>query len=1035
MRKRRLFIVLILLFSFIFFAGDLLLIEPICASQTPADGPDDNGICPNGDEMLKPPPDEDNDKEEDNSDIQDPVSITGGKIFIPEVDLELSGNGKKTGITYLNFKRSFSSQSSRSGSLGRGWVTNVEMRLEETEVGATLTSENGELINFIKIGDIYIRPECGTTGLTKVDSTFIWQLRFGSKYVFEASDLPAETGIYHIQYIVDRYGNRIDFEYGEFQDNLLGGLVKKPVKVIEPETGRYIQINWQEYYNGHDNIYLIGSIQDSANRFVSYDYDLEFNLYKGYQASLNKVTDPVGNSQYYDFIFEETPENLLLKSFNVTDKRGNTTVYNFNKPFESAIHFPEWNWNLRVESVVDPEGGTMRFSTDETLGMTTYIDKVGNTTVYEYSRMLLNKAIYVDGKSKQFFYDDNRNRIKVIDENSNEWNYVYDEFNRLQKEIDPLGNSTEWILSAEGENYTKWSVKIDKNGNTWTRKIEGGSIKSETCPVGNKVSYSYDQFGNMVSRTDANGNSSSFSYDENGTMASKTDAQGNTWQYTYDSIGNLIGETDSLGNTISYQFNKLGMMLSKTFSSGDTEEFTYDANGNMISYKDANNNITAYDYDAMNRRIAVHLPEGIDITYDYNAMGRLIAEHKLNGTWNYEYDMRNRRVKTIDPLGNETIYAYDATSGCVLCGSGDNISSITDALGNITRYDYDPLGRKILETDANSKSIEYVYDANGNIITEIDKLNHETNYSYDAANRLTAVSNHLAEKIEISYDAGGNKIQVKDPKANSTSYQYDKNNRLINIADVLGAQTIFRYDVLGNRISITDGNANVTQFEYDSKSRLIKTTDSMGLYELYEYDNNGNIIKKTNSRALDTNFSYDGLNRLTQKTLPGEQKILYEYDEQGNLAQITDLMGLRTYVYDDLGRVINIGYPGNLHVLYEYDALGNRKKMTYPSGTMVNYTYNNLNQVSNISFETAGTLKAFTFTYDNKGRRIGLKYPNDIETAYTYDEADRLLSIAAGEPGLPGSVSTINYAYDKNSNRTQRIDSQGIHSYSYDNIN
>ncbi|MCG2710886.1 MAG: DUF6531 domain-containing protein, partial [Candidatus Omnitrophica bacterium] len=888
MKRQKLLIVFILLFSFILFSAEFIWDGEAYADQTPPDGPDDHGIGPDGRPIKH------NDCDEDDDDDDDPVSVTGGKIFIPEVDLEHSGNGKKTGITYLNFKRSFSSQSNLSGSMGRGWVTNAEMRLEETEIGATIISGSGRVVNFIKDGDVYIRPECGTSGLAKDGSIFTWHLRYGSKYVFEFSGLPAEPGTYHIKYIEDRYGSRIEFEYELFQDDLLGGQVKKPVRIIEPATGRYIQINWQEYFNGQENIYLIESVEDSSGRKVSYEYDLEFNFYKGYQASLRKVTDPEGNSQYYDFIFEETPESLVLKSFNVTDKRGNTTVYNFNKPFESAAHFPDWNWNLRVESVVDPEGGIMRFSTDETLGMTTYIDKMGNTTVYEYSRMLLDRTVYADGKSKQYFYDAFRTVIKTIDENDNEWNYVYDDLNRLRKEIDPLGNLTEWVISAEKQYYSKWSAKIDKNGNTWTRDIENGTVMSETDPLGNKVSYTYDQFGNMLSKTDAREAGSFFSYDEFGNMASKTDAEGNTWEYSYDTVGNLISERDPLGDIISYQYNKLGMMLSKTFSGGDTEEFNYDANGNMISYKDPNNNITTYEYDAMNRRTAVHLPEDIDISYDYDAMGNLIAEYKPNGTWKYEYDTRNRRVKTIGPLGNETIFAYSGTPECGGCGTAENISSVTDALGNITRYEYDPVGRKILETDANNKSTEYEYDANGNMIREIDKLNHETVYTYDAANRLIAVSNHLAEKIEISYDENGNKTQVKDPEGNATFYQYDKNNRLINITDALGTQAVFTYDALGNRVSINDGNSNITRFEYDAKNRLIKTLDSMGVIELYEYDNNANMIKKTNSRAQETNFNYDGLNRLTRKTLPGNEIIAYTYDEKGNLQQISDLIGLRT---------------------------------------------------------------------------------------------------------------------------------------------
>ncbi|MBU1045321.1 MAG: hypothetical protein KJ915_13110 [Candidatus Omnitrophica bacterium] len=744
----------------VFSAGEFLFVDSVSADQTPPDGPDDHGIGPDGEEIGN----DDCEENEDSVDMKDPVSVTGGKLFIPEVDLELNGNGKRTGITYLNFKRSFSSQSNQSGGLGRGWVTNCEMRLEETDVGATIYSETGEVMNFLKLGDTYIRPECGTSGLSKDGNIFTCELRFGSKYVFEASTLPTEIDRYNIKYIEDRYGNRIDFEYQQFDDQSLGGVVNKVTKMREPITGKYIQINWQEYNNGQESMYLIASIEDSAARTVHYEYDLDFNLYKGYQASLTKVTDAQGHTQEYNFIFEQTAETTILKSFNVTDKNNNVTIYNFNQPFESATDYPDWNWNFRVESVIDPNGNIMRFSTDETLGITTYIDKDGNTKVYEYSRMLLDKVTYSDGKSKQFFYDAVRNRIKKIDENNNEWNYTYDGLNRLQRETDPIGNSIEYYVAVERDHYAKWSQKIDKNGNTWTREINCGSVMSETDPLGNKVSYTYDEFGNQLSKTDAKGNSSNFVYDASGNMTASTDAEGNTIQFTYDAVGNMLSETDALGNTITYTYDLLGRMLSKTSSIGSKEEYTYDGNGNVLTVKDSNNNITSYEYDGMNKTTAIHLSDGSDITYEYNAMGKLIAEHKPNGTWIYEYDIRNRLIKKIDPLNNATVFTYDGTPGCSSCGSTEQVSTITDALGNVTSFEYDPLGRKILEKDANNKAVEYEYDSNGNLIKEIDKLNHQTIYVYDAADRLISIANHLGDKIEITYDPNSNKTQVKDPK-------------------------------------------------------------------------------------------------------------------------------------------------------------------------------------------------------------------------------------------------------------------------------
>ena len=119
----------------------------------------------------------------------------------------------------------------------------------------------------------------------------------------------------------------------------------------------------------------------------------------------------------------------------------------------------------------------------------------------------------------------------------------------------------------------------------------------------------------------------------------------------------------------------------------------------------------------------------------------------------------------------------------------------------------------------------------------------------------------------------------------------------------------------------------------------------------------------------------------------------------------------------------------------EYDAAGNRSKLIYPSGTTVNYTYNNLNLLSTAIVAEAGAEKIFTYVYDDKGRRTQLVYPNGIITNYSYDEVDRLLNIAIGEIDLPGSIELINYTYDVNSNRTQRTDNLGIHGYAYDQIN
>jgi len=44
------------------------------------------------------------------------------------------------------------------------------------------------------------------------------------------------------------------------------------------------------------------------------------------------------------------------------------------------------------------------------------------------------------------------------------------------------------------------------------------------------------------------------------------------------------------------------------------------------------------------------------------------------------------------------------------------------------------------KTDALNHTTTYIYDANGNKVTEKDANNHTTTYVYDAANRVTQVN-------------------------------------------------------------------------------------------------------------------------------------------------------------------------------------------------------------------------------------------------------------------------------------------------------
>ena len=109
-----------------------------------------------------------------------------------------------------------------------------------------------------------------------------------------------------------------------------------------------------------------------------------------------------------------------------------------------------------------------------------------------------------------------------------------------------------------------------------------------------------------------------------------------------------------------------------------------------------------------------------------------------NYTTEYVHDNLGRKIEEIQPDpdggGNRptTVYAYDANG---------NLSSVTDPLGNVTRYAYDPRNRAVQTTDAlgasgatggssaSAHTTTTVFDAVGNALFAIDAVGSVTSYS------------------------------------------------------------------------------------------------------------------------------------------------------------------------------------------------------------------------------------------------------------------------------------------------------------------
>ncbi len=76
-----------------------------------------------------------------------------------------------------------------------------------------------------------------------------------------------------------------------------------------------------------------------------------------------------------------------------------------------------------------------------------------------------------------------------------------------------------------------------------------------------------------------------------------------------------------------------------------------------------------------------------------------------------------------------------------------------------------------------------------------------------------------------------------------------------------------------------------------------------------------------------------------------------------------------------------------------------------------------------------------TYAYDNANRMTTVTYPSavDVVSTYAYDDADRLTGIEHVQGGTT-TLASVDYTLDDVGNRTQRVDEEGTHSYTYDDL-
>ena len=464
-----------------------------------------------------------------------------------------------------------------------------------------------------------------------------------------------------------------------------------------------------------------------------------------------------------------------------------------------------------------------------------------------------------------------------------------------------------------------------------------------------------------VSRQDFNGSSTSMVYTVNGsgvvTRVEVTDGNGFVHRHDFDTNGNETASTvlttgihassgSYLGSTYTYDSAQQVTEIRQQLGNG--VEFTYDAQGNVLERR-AKTSVTAS-----------------------NGATDIVSSYTYESSFNH--------VKTAtDPLGFVTTYFYDYEEATLGDKNGDGIT--TQAAGNLVRVDYPNALLPDGTTSQTGISVQYRYNAYGQLIKTIDPEGHVVerqyypsgNAAFGLLSKVIADPAGLALTTELTYDTFGFVASVKDPRNTVTNFTSNSIGELTQVDAPLNVSTKATYDANGNVVKSEVHNTDETGTPgspewiksvsvYDAWNRCTSVTD----------DVSGTPSLTTRT----TTFAYDGLGNVARITSPEGRVTTHEYDEQGmgwrTVAGVGSADATSAIAHVDNNWRVTQSFDGrNGLTSYAYDLFDRVTSVTDPVSNSVQVDWNKRSEVTERRLYHTGSVLATKVdaTYDSLGRR------------------------------------------------------------------
>ncbi|XCW06505.1 DNRLRE domain-containing protein [Streptomyces sp. HUAS MG47] len=737
----------------------------------------------------------------------------------------------------------------------------------------------------------------------------------------------------------------------------------------------------------------------------------------GFSADLFTKTSPEGRKWQFGY---DTFGNLKT----VTDPKGvaTPTAGDYTTSYQYDVYG-------QLTKTTDPNGNpTTNHDFGPTGSPAKITDALNKTTEFVYdARGRVTELTDALGKKTTQTYDVyGRPMVKTVPKDQATGDVittpapVYDANDNVTTSTAPNGavstavyDATDQIVSATAPKDTATSTErrtsytYDKVGHLRSVTEPKGTL-TPTDPNDYKTTNTYDEIYQLVSAVNAAGDKISYEYDNVGNVTKVVDPKKNatsdpddyTTKTAYDLNHRVTTVTDAAGKTTKKAYDKDSLVLSTTDEENNTTTVTYDERGKKAEVKAPHDGTTSityrttkYEYDQVGNTTKVITPRGADTAHsddfaartEYDALNRPVKQfqpydpndgryNKANVYTQTAYDEVGRVAKTSLPpsegqtLRNDTTYSYF-----------DNgwVKKSTDPWDIATTYAYNELGLQTSRTltsagSSSSRTMGWDYYPDGKLKTRTDDgvpvgsavalVDNSDTQSTSATGTWPKGDlagqqgyNHQTHVAGTGTDAFTWTLNVPQDGAYTAYVKYPA---------VTGATTTAKYTV-----THATGTANVTKDQRTAAGTWV----ALGTYTFTKGDT-GKLQLFQNSAGV---VVADGVKLVRDNSAEtdGEKRTFaYAYDANGNLTSVDDTS----------------------------------------SGTTIDaYTisYTGLNQVQKVTEALAGQAKkATSYTYDANGQPDTVTHP-DQYSKYTYDLRELVKTISVGKSSSDASPKVTSYTY------------------------